>query len=164
MLAIVDIMAARNSVFLLLVLCPLSISALIASAPLKAHHLAHAALYPPLAVVCKVAPPPPTFMASAKAAVAGVISYFGTKRTVLAMVIAVALLVTSELSKRAKLIQSSENCMLGDESACAEYDERVEVTSAWKLRSALNKLSLTNVLQERLDGAPPKGFTWGPTF
>lgn len=162
MLAIVDIMAAHNSVFLLLVLFPLSMSALIASAPLKAHHLAHAALQPPLPVVCKVAPP--TFMASAKAAVAGVISYFGTKRTVLAMVIAVALLITSELSKRAKLIQSSENCMLGDESACAEYDERVEVTSAWKLRGALNKLSLTNVLQERLDGAPPKGFTWGPTF
>ena len=104
-------MAAHNSVFLLLVLFPLSMSALIASAPLKAHHLAHAALQPPLAVVCKVAPP--TFMASAKAAVAGVISYFGTKRTVLAMVIAVALLITSELSKRAKLIQSSENCMLG---------------------------------------------------
>ena len=106
----------------------------------------------------------PAVIASGKAAVVGMVSYVAASRTAQAVLVAGALVITSELSKRAKLIETSETCMMGDESACKEYDQRVDATAGWKLRKALNKLSLTNTLQARLDGAPPSGFSWGKTF
>ena len=73
-------------------------------------------------------------------------------------------LIGAELKRRKALISAGDECMLGDDAACASYDESVESTPVWKLRLSLSKLAQTNVLADKLSGPPPMGFTWGKTF
>ena len=72
----------------------------------------------------------------------------------------------TELRKRASLIETGGKCMdTGDEGECALYDEKVTKTPTWKIKLALNKLAMTNVLGDKLGGAsPPDGYEWGKTF
>ena len=82
--------------------------------------------------------------------------------------VAIVLVVTTflaELRRRADLIGVGDKCMTtGDGDACEIYDESVDETPAWKLRLAIDKLAQTNVLADKLAGAPPPaGFTWGKT-
>ena len=82
----------------------------------------------------------------------------------LSSVITLAILFSglSELRKRASIIQESDKCM--DEGECEIYDEIVETTPAWKLRLAKGRLMQSNALYNKLDGSPPKGFSWGKTL
>ena len=68
----------------------------------------------------------------------------------------------SELRKRASIIEESNKCM--DEGECEIYDEIVETTPAWKLRLAKGRLMQSNALYNKLDGAPPEGYSWGKTL
>ena len=78
-------------------------------------------------------------------------------------VAAAAALVLVEIKKRDNLVESGEDCMLGDEEKCEAYDKGVDSTPTWKLKLAAPKLSLTNKLADKLGGAPPAGFEWGKT-
>lgn len=78
-------------------------------------------------------------------------------------VVAAAALVLVEIKKRDNLVESGEDCMLGDEEKCEAYDKGVDSTPTWKLKLAAPKLSLTNKLADKLGGAPPAGFEWGKT-
>lgn len=110
-------------------------------------------------------PASPTIVASAKAAVTGAVSFVAASRPAQGAIAAVGLFwVITELRKRSKLIETSEACELGNEAACDDYDQQVDSTAAWKLKRVLKKIMLTNVLQAKLDGAPPSGYTWGKTL
>jgi len=68
-----------------------------------------------------------------------------------------------ELRARRKLIEASEECELGKEEQCAEFEETVAQTPAWKLRPVLSKLMQSNTLADKM-GSAPAGFTWGGMF
>lgn len=76
-------------------------------------------------------------------------------------IISVTLQIAAELRRRKSVIQASEKCM--DTGECDPYDEKVESTSAWKLRLVSNRLMQSNLLADKLSAPPPAGFTWGKT-
>ena len=74
---------------------------------------------------------------------------------------------TNEGRKREALLSSGEECMMGDDGKCEEYDKAIDETPVWKLQLAAKaqRLTQTNSLADKLSGAaPPPGFTWGKTL
>uniref|UniRef100_A0A7S0HRI3 Uncharacterized protein n=1 Tax=Phaeocystis antarctica TaxID=33657 RepID=A0A7S0HRI3_9EUKA len=72
-----------------------------------------------------------------------------------------------EAQQREALLASGEECMLGDEGKCVEYDNSVEATPVWKLQiaAASKRLTQTNNVADKLGSAgAPEGFVWGKTL
>ena len=96
----------------------------------------------------------PAFIASAMAASRPV-------QALICVLVVGFLVLANEMKKRDSLLDDSESCEMGNEEACAKYDEAVGKTAPWKLQRVATKLLQTNLLASKLQDAPPKGFTWG---
>ena len=126
---------------------------------------ATATTYPPVVLATKLKDTALSYVAAVYGA------YASLSKPAQMIVVATSVIFTSfylftELRKRASLIETGGKCMdTGDEGECALYDEKVTKTPTWKIKLALNKLAMTNVLGDKLGGAsPPDGYEWGKTF